>query len=276
MRGILLFFVFLVVCSCSTLSACSCIGSESVESKVKRLDLVALGTIVEVEQVSVIDSTFYEGMGNKAVDGALIEIKLNKFSLLVDHLFKGRITTDTIFIYTGIGGGDCGVRYTVGEQEIIYGVKNYAPGVEDGDFPVGKNIFYTDICLLPDNKQQLEIFEINKQVKKKRQLKEEPFMVNPQIAPKYKHGDSDEMMKHVYERLRYPNHQCIQGKVILSFIIDTDGQVKTIEVKRGLSKEANEEAIRVAKTLEFIPGTHYGEPVEVLMHLPISFSLQQE
>ncbi|MCK6641956.1 MAG: energy transducer TonB, partial [Bacteroidia bacterium] len=57
--------------------------------------------------------------------------------------------------------------------------------------------------------------------------------------------------------------------------VDTIGNVKDIEIKRGITKETDEEAIRIVKMLTFIPGTVYGKTTEMKMVLPISFSIQK-
>lgn len=80
-----------------------------------------------------------------------------------------------------------------------------------------------------------------------------------------------------FKKMKYPpraHRMGIQGKVILSFVIDTDGSVIDISILRGLGGGCNEEAIRMLKNLrKWSPGKQRGIPVKVRMNLPITFRL---
>jgi TonB family protein len=80
------------------------------------------------------------------------------------------------------------------------------------------------------------------------------------------------MRQFIRDNLIYPSGQCLEGRVYVSFIVDTIGNVKDVEIKRGLSEEADKEAVRIVTLLTFIPGTFHGEPAEMKLVLPISFS----
>ena len=64
-----------------------------------------------------------------------------------------------------------------------------------------------------------------------------------------------------------------QGRVIVQFIVDKQGNVKDPQVIQGVSQALDEEAIRVVKQADFEPGTQDGEPVRVQYSLPITFKL---
>jgi hypothetical protein len=68
------------------------------------------------------------------------------------------MSRDTVEIYTGLGGGDCGVRFEIGKEYIVYGKKSTYFGQKNNDFtfPKGKNIFWTDICSRTTLKNSLE------------------------------------------------------------------------------------------------------------------------
>lgn len=68
----------------------------------------------------------------------------------------------------------------------------------------------------------------------------------------------------------------VQGKVFVSFIIETDGKLTGIKVERKLGYGTDEEAIRVLKASPaWTPGIQNGRKVRVKYNIPISFSLGQ-
>lgn len=65
------------------------------------------------------------------------------------------------------------------------------------------------------------------------------------------------------------------GKVYISFIVEKDGSVSTVEVLRGICEDADKEAVRVIQKLpELVPGKQRGRPVRVIFKIPIYFQLQ--
>ncbi|MDZ7633014.1 MAG: energy transducer TonB [Bacteroidales bacterium] len=85
------------------------------------------------------------------------------------------------------------------------------------------------------------------------------------------------MFKFIYENIKYPpeaKEKGIQGKVILRFMIASDGAVEDITVVRGVDPLLDAEAIRVMSILpDWTPGTQGGKPVNVWYSVPISFAL---
>lgn len=92
-------------------------------------------------------------------------------------------------------------------------------------------------------------------------------------------GGENELLKYIGENLRYPvidQENNVQGRVILRFVVTKTGAVDRIEVLRSLSHSADNEAIRVVKSLpKFIPGRQNGKNVSVWFTLPVTFKLQE-
>lgn len=66
----------------------------------------------------------------------------------------------------------------------------------------------------------------------------------------------------------------IQGKVFVEFIIEPDGSITNVLVKKGVHPKIDEEAVRVMKlSPRWNPGTHKGVAVRQKMIIPINFSL---
>lgn len=68
----------------------------------------------------------------------------------------------------------------------------------------------------------------------------------------------------------------IEGKVIVQFIIDEEGNVVDPFVIRGIGGGCDEEALKAASKAKFIPGRQRGRPVMVRFSLPITFHLEKE
>lgn len=79
------------------------------------------------------------------------------------------------------------------------------------------------------------------------------------------------------EKIVYPKkakNKGIQGKVIVSFVIEKDGSVSTTKVLRGVHKSLDNEAMRVVNEMpKWTPGTQRGKAVRVQYTLPIIFSI---
>ena len=79
-------------------------------------------------------------------------------------------------------------------------------------------------------------------------------------------------------KARYPEiarKANIEGRVIVQFVVNENGDVSQPSILRGISGGCDEEAIRViTEHAKFIPGRQRGRPVSVKMSLPIVFKLR--
>ncbi|MDR8392078.1 energy transducer TonB [Aliifodinibius sp. S!AR15-10] len=66
----------------------------------------------------------------------------------------------------------------------------------------------------------------------------------------------------------------IEGRVIVQFIVNEQGNVEEPRVVRGIGGGADKEALRCVKQSEFEPGRQRGNPVRVQYSLPVVFKLQ--
>ncbi len=65
----------------------------------------------------------------------------------------------------------------------------------------------------------------------------------------------------------------IQGAVLLSLVVDTDGFTRNIKVVRSLEPTLDQQAIEVVGTWKFQPGQKDGQPVAVQSQIEVSFKL---
>ena len=91
-------------------------------------------------------------------------------------------------------------------------------------------------------------------------------------------GGMEEMMKFLQMNIQYPANAAknnVEGRVILQFVVEKDGQIGDVKVARSVDPELDAEALRVVKSMpNFIPGRQDGKPVAVWYTLPINFKLQ--
>ena len=85
-------------------------------------------------------------------------------------------------------------------------------------------------------------------------------------------------MDYVSKNVVYPSEaqeKGISGRVFVSFIVEKDGSVSNVDVKRGIGGGSDEAAVRVIKALpKWKPGKMKGKPVRVSYMMPITFKLQ--
>jgi len=90
-------------------------------------------------------------------------------------------------------------------------------------------------------------------------------------------GGEDSMMKFIQRNIMYPDverESDIQGRVVVGFVVNEDGSLSDIQVKKGVSSGIDKEALRVVKLMpKFMPGKQQGKAVRVQFMLPILFKL---
>ena len=90
-------------------------------------------------------------------------------------------------------------------------------------------------------------------------------------------GGKQAMYKYISNNIKYPKQaktENIQGKVFIEFIIEKDGKISNVKVKRGIGGGCDEEALRVIRNMpSWIPGKQRGENVRVVYTIPIKFNL---
>ena len=98
-----------------------------------------------------------------------------------------------------------------------------------------------------------------------------------EVPASYPGGDAA-VLKFVSENLIYPieaRNAGLQGTVVLRFIIEKDGSIGQIVVRKSLSKECDQAAAQVVSKLKrFTPAEQQGHKMKVWYTLPIRFSIQ--
>ena len=89
-----------------------------------------------------------------------------------------------------------------------------------------------------------------------------------------------DMIAYLNKNLRYPeaaSKQNIEGRVIVTFVVNEDGSISNCTVVRGIGGGCDEEAVRVMTNMPpWQPGKQNGKAVKVYYTQPISFKLETE
>lgn len=98
----------------------------------------------------------------------------------------------------------------------------------------------------------------------------------PEQMPKFP-GGADAMDHFISDNMRYPEEaksKKIQGKVYVQFIVEKDGSISHIKVRRGVHDLLDAEAVRLIRSMpNWKPGSMRGKTVRVRHTIPISFAL---
>ncbi len=84
--------------------------------------------------------------------------------------------------------------------------------------------------------------------------------------------------KSLQKLIQYPDSAYangIEGKVIVTIVVNEKGRVEDPVIKRGIGGGCDEEALRVVREARFTPGTSRGNPVKIRMDVPVTFELRK-
>lgn len=96
--------------------------------------------------------------------------------------------------------------------------------------------------------------------------------------PQFPGGD-EAMMRFVMSNVTYPEYaaaNCIQGKVVVRFLVTKDGSVEDVKVVRSVYPSLDAQALRVIKKMpKWTPGMNKGKSVAVYYSVPINFRIRE-
>ena len=91
-------------------------------------------------------------------------------------------------------------------------------------------------------------------------------------------GGQAKLMDYLSENIRYPKElaeTCIQGRVIVTFVVEKDGSISDVKVVKSLDPLLDKEAVRVVSAMpKWYPGKQNGVTYRVRYTLPVTFRLQ--
>jgi periplasmic protein TonB len=96
---------------------------------------------------------------------------------------------------------------------------------------------------------------------------------------KRKSATEKELLTNIYKTIKYPEMARqigAQGKVYVSFIVNTEGEITNVKITRGVNDELDAEALRAVNSLpKMVPGKQLDKPVNVRYNIPIEYRLNR-
>lgn len=90
-------------------------------------------------------------------------------------------------------------------------------------------------------------------------------------------GGMAALMQYLSAHIKYPEQavkEGLQGKVTVSFVVESDGAISNVSILRGADPLLDKEAIRVVASMpKWIPGKQNGKYVSVKYFVPVVFRL---
>ena len=97
-----------------------------------------------------------------------------------------------------------------------------------------------------------------------------------EVMPEFPGGEV-ELLKFVAKRVKYPTEaqrKGAQGRVIVKFVVETNGSISNIHVVKGIDPLLDAEAIRVCTTMPtWAPARQEGKAVRCYYTIPVTFGL---
>lgn len=92
-------------------------------------------------------------------------------------------------------------------------------------------------------------------------------------------GGMPAMIEFLQTNLKYPKDaikQDVGGRVMVMFVVETDGSISNVRVARKVFPSLDKEAVRVVKAMpKWKPGKEKGRAVRVNFTLPVVFSTKK-
>lgn len=124
---------------------------------------------------------------------------------------------------------------------------------------------------------EMDIYVAPPEIEEEEEEEEEKMVFTVvESMPSFPGGDAARV-KYLNENISYPQmarESNIQGRVFITFVVETDGSITDVRILRGIGGGCDQEAIRVIENMpNWIPGRQRGKAVRVQFNMPILFKL---
>ncbi|MBO4659606.1 MAG: TonB family protein [Prevotella sp.] len=161
-------------------------------------------------------------------------------------------------------------RLTLSDQVVVDEDKSPTKEEEQTDDQTPPPLLVTETEVDPDALDQL----VEEEKKKEEEEKEDRPMRVAEQAPLFP-GGMMQLMKWLTKNLKYPESARkakISGKVMVAFMVNTDGSVSDVKLLKSVEPSLDNEALRVVRMMpKWEPGISDGKVSRTLVHLPIVF-----
>ena len=130
--------------------------------------------------------------------------------------------------------------------------------------------------VLKDTAKPVEVKYIPTEVTDK--LKGTPLYEVVEQMPEFPGGGMAAALEYIQKNMQYPEsakENGTQGRAMVQFVVDKEGNVTELKVIRSVDKELDAEAIRLVKSMpKWKPGMQKGQAVAVKYTMPVLFKLE--
>ena len=146
------------------------------------------------------------------------------------------------------------------------------PSVKDVTLEKGNDV---TITLDMPKQETTEVETVETMVKE--EVVEEEVLKVVEVMPVFP-GGAGKMKEYIAKNIVYPTYAIengIQGRVFVTFVVERDGSISNVKVRRGIGFGCDEEAIRVIQSMpKWKPARQRGETVRCSYTIPIIFKMQ--
>ncbi|MEO0470346.1 MAG: hypothetical protein AAF206_12035 [Bacteroidota bacterium] len=152
---------------------CSCIGKNAVKEAFNNRDYIFIGKVVKAERMTV--ST------RPHVSDEVYQLEKMRYTFEITQVLKGRKRklkrAFKQMLITGLGGGDCGIRFTKGQEYVVYAdvQKNFSFQKRASAKKKAVPYLATNICTRTTPQLAKEMAEIRRHESLSRFLKKNTF-----------------------------------------------------------------------------------------------------
>lgn len=111
----------------------------------------------------------------------------------------------------------------------------------------------------------------------KKEMEDDQFFYVCEKMPEFQGGDVNDFHRWLMNNINYPElarEQGITGRVVASFVIDTDGSVINVSIVKGVDPLLDNEVVRIiSASPKWTPGIQGDKYVKVHYSIPVVFSL---
>ncbi len=101
-------------------------------------------------------------------------------------------------------------------------------------------------------------------------------MVEVKPEPVFKDGNYNSFNHYISKKMRYPEAALklnLKGEVVVAFVIEPSGKISNIDVRKAMNGGCTQEALRLIKNVDWIPGQQDGKAVRTQMITAIGFGM---
>lgn len=242
--------------------------------------LLLFSTTIHFAQKSSTDPEFEaQAIGGKAQIEQVLQTQLNLPKTLLHQNFKADITSffDLDSLGNAINIKVEGALNNVLRQE-VQRVFRFLKFKRTLNLPNESRPYFLTISLSTE-KYYSFIKQKNKLNLKNPKVADSSYVIYTradQSPSYYKNGDEG-LSEYMLSQLEYPKiaiDKSIEGTVILEFVVETNGYVSSILVKKGVNGGCTEEAVKLIQETRWIPASINDKYVRYKTSYPITFSLR--